>query len=652
MACFQASNLWCGFAGIILNNQRGLCLLNVGVPFPFTAHRSPLTSRHMNPNQPDDAARWRETGIRHRQQGRLAEAVEAFERALESAPADAPTLSELAHALRRQGKADDARRAAARAVEIAPGMAGAWFNLGAALCQQRDTARGIEAYRKALELAPNFAEAWSNLGGALADTGDGPGAIEAYRRAVAANPQLTAAWSNLGNALLEGGQIADAVGACRRATEIEPGFAGAWSNLGNALNRQGEHAAAVRACERALALEPDLAGAWGILGSALMDLGELDKACAAHRRVLAAEPLNALTHYYLGLAQERSRQHAAAEDSYRRAVDIDPEFAAAGVRLACALLMRGELRAGWAEHEWRWRGKNAAPKRFNSSPWTGEKSPGLRLLVWGEQGLGDEIIYSKMLGELADAGMRVTAELDRRLVPLVQRSFPEVRVVARKDPAAVDAAAFDFECPIGDLGRWLRTSFAAFPRHAGYLQADAARARAFSKKLRSGGAHRVVGISWCSANREFGASKSSALADWAGVLSTPGIRFLDLQFGDTADAREALRRGHGLQLAHLDDVDLLNDIEAVAAMCAACDLVITVSNVTAHLAGALGRPVWLLAPNSNGRLWYWFANRTDSPWYPSMRIFPQQAQGDWREILDTIARELPFWPAAKAGSEP
>jgi len=594
----------------------------------------------MNTNQPLDAAHWRELGIRFRQQGRLAEAVDAFERALALAPGDAQTLSELAHALRRQGKADEARRAAARAVEIAPGLAGAWFNLGAALHEQGDTARGIEAYRKALELKPDFAEAWSNLGGALADTGDRSGGIDAYRRAVAANPRLAAAWTNLGDALLEAGQIAEAVTACRRATELDPGFAVAWNNLGNALGRQVEHAAAARACERALALDPRLAGAWSNLGGALMELGELDKACAAHRRALKIEPRNARAHYDLGLAQERGQQHAAAADSYRRAVKLDPDFAAAGVRLACALLTQGDFRKGWAEYEWRWRGKDAEPMRFNFSPWTGEMAPGGRLLVWGEQGIGDEIIYSTMLGELAEAGLQVTAEIDRRLVPLMQRSFPDIRAVARRDPAAVDATAFDFQCPLGDLGRWLRTSFEAFPRHGGYLKADAARARAYSARLRSGGPQKVVGISWSSANREFGASKSSALPDWAEVLKVPGACFVDLQYGDTTTVREELRRRHGLQLEHLDDVDLFNDLEAAAALCAACDLVITVSNVTAHLAGALGKPVWLLAPAANGRIWYWFSGRDDSPWYPSMRLFTQPSPGSWREVLDRIAKEL------------
>ena len=594
----------------------------------------------MNTQQPDDAGHWRELGISLRQQGRLAEAVDAFERALERAPGDAQALSEMAHALRWQGKADEARRAAARAVEIAPGLAGAWFNLGAALHEQGDTARGIEAYRKALELQPDFAEAWSNLGEALADSGDRTGGIEAYRRAVAANPRLAAAWSNLGNALLEVEQLAEAVTACRRATEIDPGVAAAWNNLGNALSRQGEHAAAVRACERALALEPLLAGAWSNLGGALMERGEHEKACAAHRQALAAEPRNARAHYNLGLAQERGQQYAAAVDSYRRAVELDPEFAAAGVRLACALLMQGAFREGWAEYGWRWRGKDVEPKRFAFPSWTGDRAPGQRLLVWGEQGIGDEIIYSIMLGELAEAGLRVTVELDRRLVPLAQRSFPEVRVVARREPAAVDAVAFDFQCPLGDLGRWLRTSFESFPRHAGYLKVDAARARAIAARVRSRGPQKVIGISWSSANQEFGASKSTALADWAEVLRVPGTRFVDLQYGDTAGAREALRRRHGLHLAHLDDVDLFNDLEAAAALCAACDLVITVSNVTAHLAGALGKPVWLLAPAANGRIWYWFSGRSDSPWYPSMRIFTQQSPGAWREVLDRIAAEL------------
>lgn len=589
---------------------------------------------------PHDPEYWRELGVQYRQQGRLDEAVDVLRRALEHGPGDAQALSELAHALRWQGKLDEARSAAARAIEIAPALASAWFNLGAVQLEQGEAAQGIESYRKALQLKPDFAEAWSNLGGALAASGDKSGEIDAYRRAIGINPQLAPVWSNLGDALREAGQIEEAVAACRRAVELDPDSAAAWNNLGNALCEQGEHEEAVRVCERALQISPQLAEAWSNLGCALMEQGKIEASLAAHHRALEIQPRNARAHYNLGITRERCHQSEAAVMSYRRAVEIDPALPAAWMRLACVLLMRGDFAEGWADYEWRWREKNARPKRYDFTPWAGELSPDRRLLLWGEQGIGDEIIYSSMIGELADRGLQITLEMDSRLVPLTQRSFPGVTVVARRDPAAVDPTAFDCQSPLASLGRRLRPAFDSFPRHTGYLKADAELAKRFSSRLRRSGLKKVVGISWSSANREIGANKSSALIDWAPILRVAGIRFVDLQYGDTAGAREELRQRHGLEITHLGDVDLFNDLEALAALCTACDLVITVSNVTAHMAGALGKPVWLLAPSAQGRIWYWFSGRSDSPWYPSMRLFTEHTPGSWREVLDDVAREL------------
>lgn len=587
-----------------------------------------------------DTGDWREQAVKLRQEGKLDEAVGTCRRALTSAPADAEAWSELAHALRHLGELEEARGAASKALEIAPGLAGAWFNLGAVQVAQGETARGIESYRKALELDPEFAEAWSNLGGALGASGDTSGEIDAYQRAVRINPQLAPVWSNLGSALLEAGETEQALAACKRAVELAPEFAAGWSNLGNAFHEHGEHAEAVRACERALQLAPDLAEAWSNLGCALLEQGAIEESLAAHRRALELQPRNARVHYNLGIAQGRCQQLEAAVASYRRAVKLDAAYAPAWMRLACGLLMRGDFPEGWAAYEWRWREKNAAPRRFEFTPWAGELVPGRRLLLWGEQGIGDEILYSSMIGELAGAGLKITLEIDPRLAPLMQRSFPQVKVVTRVNPAAVDPAAFDCQAPLAGLGRWLRPSFDSFPGHRGYLKADAERVSRLSTRLRHTGATAVVGISWSSANREIGADKSSALVEWSAALRVPGVRFIDLQYGDTVSAREELRQRHGLEITHLDDVDLFNDLEGLAALCAGCDLVITVSNVTAHLAGALGKPVWLLAPASQGKIWYWFSGRNDSPWYPTMRIFSQAAAGSWREVLDNVAREL------------
>ncbi|MGH8622786.1 MAG: hypothetical protein ACRET3_11650, partial [Burkholderiales bacterium] len=195
------------------------------------------------------------------------------------------------------------------------------------------------------------------------------------------------------------------------------------------------------------------------------------------------------------------QEHEAAVARYRRSLELEPDHAPAGMRLACVLLMRGEFPEGWKAYEWRWRERGARPRRFDFTPWRGERAPGRRLLLWGEQGIGDEILYSSMVGELADAGLDITLEINSRLLSLMQRSFPRVKVVARADPTAIDPAAFDCQAPLAGLGRWLRPSFDAFRRHRDYLKAEAEKASRFQALLLRPAPATVVGVSWSSANR-------------------------------------------------------------------------------------------------------------------------------------------------------
>lgn len=584
-----------------------------------------------------DSQDWRERAARLRQEGKLEEAVQAGHRAVEDGPGDARAWSELAHALRLAGYLSEAAAAAARAIEVGPRLAGAWFNRAAVLLAQGDAANSIEAARKALELDPGFAEAWSNLGGALAATGDSAGEIAAYRRALSINPELAPVWSNLGNALREGGEAAAAVAACRKAVELDPGLAEAWSNLGNALLENGEHEEALLSCQTALRLAPGLAEAWSALGGALLAMRRYDEAVHAHRKSVEYRPASADLHFNLGMTLQHCGRSAEAIPSLRRALEVEPDHAEAHFELGLALLVTGQLREGWAEYEWRWRRPGAEPKRHDFAPWDGDASRPRRLLVWGEQGIGDQILYGSLIAELAASPLALTLEVDRRLAPIYQRSLPRVAVVPRREPLAFDANVHDCQVPMASLGRSLRPSFESFPRRA-FVKPDTARVNEYRRRMAGGPA--TIGISWRSANREFGSFKSTELSDWLEILRVPHARFVDLQYGDTTSERQSLERETGVRIEHWPDLDLAEDLDGLAALCVACDLVVTVSNVTAHIAGAAGCSVWLIAPKGNGRLWYWFSGRSDSPWYPAVRLFDQALPGSWRETLDAVASEL------------
>lgn len=508
-------------------------------------------------------------------------------------------LVALALSLRRRGDFAAAREAARRAIDENRHDAAAWFNLGAALAGLGEAQASETAYRHALQLRPDYAEAWSNLGGLLASLGRRDEAIAAYRNGIGANDRLAPIWSNLCNLLWQAGRFGEAEEAGRRAAGLQPEFAPAWVNLANALMR----------------------------------LRRFDEAIDAYRKALALQPANADLHANLGVALRRNGLPGPAIDSLRHALQIDPSHGFASWNLANALLERGELAEGWRHYEARWRRPEAAPRAFAPK---GSGALRGRVLIWSEQGIGDEILYAGMAAELASDGARVTLESDARLAPLFARSFPGVSVVPRG--TVLQSADFDHVIPLGDLGALRRGRWSDFPEHRGYLMADAARAAAYKERLRT--AAFVVGLAWRSSNPELGPEKSAPLAEWCPVLQTAGVAFVNLQYGDVDEECLAAERKCGAPILRLPDLDLHDDIDGLAALAGACDLIITTSNVTAHLAGALGRPAWVLLPRRIGRLWYWFHERSDSPWYPSITLIPQSRDGEWASAIAAAAGRL------------
>jgi hypothetical protein len=277
------------------------------------------------------------------------------------------------------------------------------------------------------------------------------------------------------------------------------------------------------------------------------------------------------------------------------------------------------------------------PRAYTQPRWSGERLDGT-LLVWGEQGLGDEILHASMVSDLIARTPSIVLEVEPRLVALFARSFPALRVVALG--TELYAGRFEAQEPLGSLGRRFRLRWEDFPRREhGHLVADAAPAQALRRRL-AGDGRAVIGISWVSKAPTGGASKSAKLADFAALLRVPGCRFVDLQYGDTAAERAALARELGITVERLPDIDNTNDIDGLAALMTACDAVVTVSNTTAHLAGALGRPTWVMVPHGHARIWYWFHDRDVSPWYPRTRVHRQRSGEPWAEVVASVATDV------------
>ncbi|MFM7709150.1 MAG: tetratricopeptide repeat protein, partial [Gammaproteobacteria bacterium] len=304
-----------------------------------------------------------------------------------------------------------------------------------------------------------------------------------------------------------------------------------------------------------------------------------------------------------------------------------------------AIAHRGRLRMflrrfpeAFADYRHRWQGKDhGSPPQPTTLPLCGPDTLRGRVLLWAEQGIGDELLFASLLPELLKHEVSVTLTADRRLHALFARSLPQIRLldsaVTLRTP--IDSG-YDAQAPIGDLGHLLRMDAAAIAASRKvYLKVDGRRREEMRAEVAALGGRRVCGIAWRSANPRFSAAKSIELAQLRPVLETPDTVFVNLQYGAVDAELAALQESTGLRIHRIEGLDVREDIDGLAALVDVCDVVVTASNVTAHLAGALGKRTAVLVPHSKARIWYWHEGDEHSLWYPSVRLFCQDGPQDW-----------------------
>ncbi len=485
--------------------------------------------------------------------------------------------------------------------------------LGVVALQSNKFEDAIRLIKSAASKRPREFPILVNLGAAFRAAGQNAEAVKIYETAIKLNPKSSAVHFNLGKAFMDLGDFEKSIASYARSIALDPKDPDAYINIGNVYKAKGEGDAAIAAYEKALRLTP-IATAFGNIGAVLIDRSQFEEALVMLDKALALDP----------------------KDS-----DIKLKRALTALRLA-------RFKEGWSDYEIRFLSDKERIARCPPPPnyWRGEDLGGKTILVSSEQGLGDEILYASLLPDLIARAGRCIFECSARMVPVFKRSFPEATVLAYQKPgqSTTPAAGLDFQTTICSLGQYFRPDFNHFPRHDGYLKADAARVASLRARYEAiAPGHLIVGVSWSSKNQSFGGSKSADLSSWADVLNVPGVTFVNLQYGDCAADLKAVKDALGVDVFHDTEVDPLKDMDAFFAQVAAMDLVITTSNTTVHVAGSLNVPTWLLLPSGSACLWYWFTEREDTPWYPSVKLFrrpaiePGKKSGEvwWR---DGIAR--------------
>ncbi|MFO1056238.1 MAG: tetratricopeptide repeat protein [Dongiaceae bacterium] len=442
------------------------------------------------------------------------------------------------------------------------------------------------AYRRILEVRPDNPAALHRLGLVRYRRRDPEAAESLIRRAIAVRPDFPAAWSDLAIVLNDRGRAAEAIDCCRRAIALEPGHAGAFGNLGLLLRNAGRIEDAVACQQRAIALRPEAPEAHNNLGVALCDLGRLDAAAAA----------------------------------FRRAIAIAPGTAAFHTNLAHALLLKGELEEGWRENEWR------PKRRFAQPQWDGSRLDGRTILLHAEQGFGDTIQFVRYVPLVKQRGGRVVLEVQPELDRLCRSvgGHDEYRLRGQALPP------FDLHASLLTLPHIFRTTLETIPGRTPYLEVDAPCPIRFPRdgRLR-------VGLVWAGdAAFPEDRQRSPRLDAFLPLLEVPGVQFYGLQKGDG----RADLAGRTLPPCFTDCGAAIGDFADTAAIMKELDLVISSSTAAAHLAGALARPLWLVLSVTPG--FRWLLGRSDTPWYPTARLFRQSERGDWRPVMQAVAEAL------------
>lgn len=530
------------------------------------------------------------------QAGDLTQTQRLAQSILKRFPEHPDALHLLGLAAVRAGRAQDAVAWFTRAVHASPRNPALYSQLGMALREAGRREEAIRNFEHAIALQPDYAVAHNNRGGALADLQRHEEAIASFERALAAAPGYAEAWYNLGNSQTDLRRLDAAIASFRRAIAVDPDFVDAHNNLGVALAQHNAHEAAVACYRRALALEPQFAHAHNNLGVALADLKRYDEAIAA----------------------------------YEQAIAIDPQYADAQWNLAICRLLLGDFARGWAGYEWRWQQEQVARFRrdYPQPLWRGNEAvAGKTVLLYAEQGLGDMLQFCRYASRVAALGAQVVLEAP----PALQAVLSGLAGVARVIAQGASLPPFDVHCPVTSLPLAFHTSADTIPREVPYLAADPGRAAQWQARLGTKQRPRI-GIAW-SGNLLPDPNRSMALAD-ALALAGEGIELISLQ--QEVRAADAALLASCNALRHFGDE--LKDFADTAALIEAVDLVISIDTSVAHLAGAMGKPLWVMLPYNPD--WRWMVDREDCLWYPTARLFRQRAVAQWADVVRRVNAAL------------
>jgi tetratricopeptide (TPR) repeat protein len=564
--------------------------------------------------------------------GRFEEAIAHFDRAISTTPDYADAYTNRGVAYGRMQRFDDALRSYDAAIRLQPNSAVAHDNRGSALRRLGRRPEALQSYDRAIALMPEFAQAHVNRATLLLELDRPEDALVEAERAVALQPSAEALVAR-GDACQQLRRLSEALSNYDQAIAQQPPSAAAYSHRGSVLCLLRRPEDALASCDRAIAMEPGSSDAYVNRGNALKDLQRIGEALASFDQALALDANDATAYYNRATVLVLLRRFDEALAGYDRALALKANEAEVHFNQALCLLLTGQFEPGWQLYEWRKRRRPPIADRVLPCPlWTGEQDlRGKTLLMHWEQGLGDTIQFCRYANLAAERGARSVLDIQPPLRRLLRTLNPAVEIVAGDAPPAAD-----FHIPMMSLPAAFETRGETIPAGTAYLHAEPDRVARWRRHIGEEGFK--VGVSWQGSTLKVDVGRSFPLAALHPLASIPGVRLISLQKNQGVSQLQTLPAGMCVETLGDDFDPEPHAFLDSAAVMANLDLIVTSDTAIAHLAGALARPAWVALKQVPD--WRWMLDRTDSPWYPSLRLFRQKAAGDWSEVFAEMHREL------------
>jgi tetratricopeptide (TPR) repeat protein len=607
-------------------------------------------------------------------QHKLNEGIEFIEKSIQINPFQAEAFNNYAIALRELSRFDDALEKVKCAIRLKPDFYNAYYNQGLILKSKGLIDEAIQSYQKAMilnkhEIDPylnissiyieqkKFKEALNflslasqintdisaihfNTGLSYMGLNDIDNAINSFNRAIKLNSKNYNAYYNRALAYMQGDFFEKSVDSFNLALQLKPDHYDSLNDRGLAFQKLKKYQEAKNSYNLAINLDNKNISAHINKATLHIEKNEFNLALDLLYKALQIDPESASALNNIAIAYQGLGQYEFAINFYKKASVNDPSNKEFKFNLALAYLAQLDFEKGWFLYQHRSHREELETKfSYLNKKYINQKPQDDKpILILSEQGIGDQILFLSLLFEILRFKNQILVALDERLIPLFQRSFPSINFYS--DKSDLSCLDYSYNLLAGTMGELFRKSILDFERQPiSYLKPNSELTKIIRASLKSN-SKLICGIAWKSKNKKIGNEKSLSLESYKPFFEINNIDFIDLQYGDTLDEKEKIKSKYGVSVQSVEAIDKFNDIDGLAALINACDFIITSSNVTAHIAGAIGKKTFLLVPFNQGRIWYWHDSIKKSLWYPSVSIYPQAKDGDWAPPIMEIKKDI------------